>query len=329
MFWVGAMIAEPVTPSGCAECHADIARRQFASRHALTLAPYAKSPLARVLASSGADAGGFRYEYTTSGVTARRNSERATASLEWAFGAGGHGMTAVGQYDGLYFEHRLSYYALPGATSLTPGHPEAPPRSAADALGVLKLPQDIYKCFDCHSTNLRPDAGGGPELSRMTAGVTCERCHGPGERHSRAAQVGLPPVEIAKAIFNAARLPAKAQVEFCGGCHRLPDASRHSQTPEIQNPLSVRFQPIGLMASRCFRESGRLSCLICHDPHEDAKRDPAFYVGRCLTCHEGTGSPIVACRRREPQDCAPCHMRKATPLPNLTFTDHRIRLFGR
>ena len=34
-----------------------------------------------------------------------------------------------------------------------------------------------------------------------------------------------------------------------------------------------------------------------------------------------------ACRRNQRQDCLPCHMRPAHPLPNLTFTDHRIRIY--
>jgi hypothetical protein len=292
------------------------------------LTQYKQSRLAEFLGSWGAENGGFRYEYAPSSVTVRRNTDRATATLEWAFGAGGHGMTPVGRYEDIYYEHRLSFYAVPGKPALTPGHPAATPRTAPDALGVLKLPQDIYKCFDCHSTGLRPDADGGPELSRMTPGVTCERCHGPGERHVQAARAGRPAAEILRTIFNSARLPTKAQVEVCGGCHRLPDAGRPSATPEVDNPVSVRFQPIGLMASRCFRESGKLSCVTCHDPHEDAKRgDAKFYIEKCLGCHASTNSPVVTCKRHERQDCATCHMRKTTPLQHLTFTDHRIRVY--
>jgi hypothetical protein len=289
---------------------------------------YEQSRLGPFLRSAGAESGGFRYEYGPSSVTVRRNTERVTATLEWAFGAGGHGMTPVGQFEGLFYEHRLSYYAVPGKPALTPGHAATAPRTAVDALGVLKLPQDIYKCFDCHSTGLTADAVGGPDFSRMTAGITCERCHGPGQRHVEAARSGRPSTDIAESIFNGGRLPAKALVEVCGGCHRLPDARNSSATPEIDDPVSVRFQPVGLMASRCFRESGKLSCVTCHNPHEDAKHSGSnFYVAKCLACHAGGNSPVVACKRREKQDCAPCHMRKVTPLEHLTFTDHRVRVY--
>jgi hypothetical protein len=97
---------------------------------------------------------------------------------------------------------------------------------------------------------------------------------------------------------------------------------------KLSDPVTVRFQPYGLLASRCFRESGGLSCLTCHDPHTDAVRgDSSFYVARCLSCHAASAPPAVACRRRERFNCLPCHMRKAAAMAHLTFTDHRIRVY--
>lgn len=314
----------------CPECHAEIARKQALSRHAKTLSRFEGSHLAALLASSPLpEKNGYQFDYGASMVTVRRNTERATGTLEWAFGANAYGLTAVGRFEGLYYEHRVSFYLAPGKPGITPGHSTAPPRTAADALGVLKLPQDIYQCFDCHSTGLIRDAAGGPDLSKITPGVTCERCHGPGQRHVEAVRAGRPLAEIRKAIFfNGGRLLAKESVEFCGGCHRLPEPGRQSFQPEIDNPISVRFQPVGLMASPCFRESKRLSCLTCHDPHENAVRNNAeSYVEKCMQCHSSSTPPAVRCRRSEKQDCLPCHMRKATPLPYLTFTDHRIRIY--
>jgi len=328
--WLGWFIAAclDAAPSVCAECHANVTQKQEPSAHAKTLTKYEASRLAEFLKSSDSENGGFHYEYGPSSVMVRRNTERARGTLEWAFGAGTQGLTPVGRYEGIFFEHRLSYYAIPGKPAQTPGHAAAPPRTAAEALGVLKLPQDIFRCFDCHSTGLTPDIDGGPNLSQMTPGITCERCHGPGERHVQLARAAHPPDEVRKAIFNAGRLPAKASVEVCGGCHRLPEPGRSSQTPEVDNPVSVRFQPVGLMASRCFRESGKLSCLTCHDPHEDVRRgESSFYVAKCLGCHESRASAVVNCRRSTRQECAPCHMRKVSPLQYLTFTDHRIRVY--
>jgi hypothetical protein len=130
----------------------------------------------------------------------------------------------------------------------------------------------------------------------MRPGVTCERCHGPGRTHAEAARAGRPNGEVARVILNPGRFPAKAQVEMCGECHRLPEPGEVSPAPEMLDPIAVRFQPIGLMASRCFLVSRNLSCLTCHDPHEDARpRARDFYAARCLACHK-TAASVCSCR---------------------------------
>ena len=98
--------------------------------------------------------------------------------------------------------------------------------------------------------------------------------------------------------------------------------------PELEDPMSIRFQPVGLMASRCFIASRKLSCLTCHDAHENARRnDPAWYTARCLQCHQARSPTGSACKRTASENCLPCHMQRATPAPYLSFTDHRIRIY--
>ena len=110
--------------------------------------------------------------------------------------------------------------------------------------------------------------------------------------------------------------------------HSSPDAAKPSLQPEQDDRLSVRFAPAGLMASECFRSSGRLSCVTCHDPHDNAKRDDSFYTARCISCHAATKGTIVACERASGQNCIPCHMERTRPAPELKFTDHRIRVLN-
>ncbi|MCI0537570.1 MAG: hypothetical protein L0Z50_20340, partial [Verrucomicrobiales bacterium] len=76
-----------------------------------------------------------RYESDNSNILL----ERADAILEWVFGAGSQGLTAVGRTDGRYFEHRVSYFARRNRPAITLGHPIEPRRSARESLG---LPQD-------------------------------------------------------------------------------------------------------------------------------------------------------------------------------------------
>ena len=144
----------------------------------------------------------------------------------------------------------------------------------------------------------------------MIPGVTCERCHGPGAAHSARPTLNN--------IVRLSKLSATESVRFCAECHR-------SAAAEPQDPVSIRFQPLGLMASKCYQVSGALSCVTCHAPHDDLVHDSGFYIARCLGCHASNGGrPAVSCKRAARQDCLPCHMKRASPLPFLTFTDHRI-----
>jgi hypothetical protein len=85
------------------------------------------------------------------------------------------------------------------------------------------------------------------------------------------------------------------------------------------------------MASRCFRESKTLTCLTCHDPHENARpRTDSAYSTKCMSCHAKDNSPVKLCRRKEgpvAANCLTCHMQQASLGPYLRFTDHRIRVY--
>jgi hypothetical protein len=119
------------------------------------------------------------------------------------------------------------------------------------------------------------------------------------------------------------------QVEFCGQCHRLPTAEMGAE-PELESPVTVRFAPVGLLASHCFTGSkGKLSCLTCHDAHADAQpRSSISYTDKCLGCHVNDRQGIKACRRRQRENCLPCHMRQSSLGAYLRFTDHRIRVYA-
>jgi hypothetical protein len=222
-------------------------------------------------------------------------------ATRWVFGGGHYGRTPLEFQNGRWVEGPRTWFTDTRRLDRTPGH--------ADERGVVQSPRDAERCFSCHATGVRT----GPDLSTMVAGVQCERCHGPGAAHSATPSP--------KNILNSGRFGAKQQVQVCGECHRTPPATGASREPELDDPLSVRFQPVGLMASACFQKSGKLSCATCHDAHAPAVRnDPAFYASKCAGCHSTRS-------RKCKTDCVGCHMPKSNPAPHLTFTDHRIRAY--
>lgn len=314
--------AAPAHPASCITCHPVQVERHQKSPHANALARVDEATLR--LWRPVRERTGIRIDYPAVGVVeASREGASLRASLEWIFGTGRKARTLVGRHEGGYFEHRLSWYREGDRLGLTPGHPPRPAESLVEALGVPQNPTTMERCFGCHTTNLKV-TGGGAQFT-FTPGVQCERCHGDGEAHSLDASP--------RSILTFKNLSAKSSVQFCAGCHRLPDREYNSATPEVEDPLSVRFQPVGLTASQCFVKSGKLSCTTCHDPHTEMKpASDASYRQACVGCHAATAAPVRSrCDRRANAQaaCVSCHMQRSSPVPNLTFTDHRIRVYQR
>jgi predicted CXXCH cytochrome family protein len=318
--------AEFVGPEACGGCHPKQYQSQRATNHARALRPVNETALSALLANQSIrDRSGavFQYRQAAAGVEVSITKGAASARmlLEWCFGAGSKGLTPVGRSGGEYIEHRVSWYRQSGRLGLTAGHPAGAPAEITAFLGVPQPPATISRCFGCHATAVES----GPDLSRMLPGVTCERCHGPGGGHVAAARGGK---SIGNTVFNPRRVSAAAQVQVCAQCHRSPNAEFPSSMPELDDAGSIRFAPVGFQVSVCFLKSKALSCVTCHDPHANPRpaSDPA-YTTVCLQCHSDSPRPPSSCRRASQAGCVGCHMKKAAPMPDLTFTDHRIRIY--
>ena len=303
----------------CASCHPAQAARHRGSAHAQALsratAVHADTLFDRpVRERTGIE---FTYQAAKDGllVSARQgSSEPATAVLEWIFGAGVLAVTPVGRYDGKYFEHRVSHYSAPQRPALTLGHGGVPKSSAA-ALGLSQTADTIFRCFNCHATGVKP----GPDLSQINPGVHCQRCHGTSESH-----VQNPTLQNVRKWTD---VTAAESVGMCAECHRAPTTAESSRPPEQLDPLSVRFAPVGLTASKCFQVSGKLACVTCHDPHGGPRPSRSSIEGKCQGCHPANTAVVSACPRPQDTSCLSCHMQQTTPAPHLTFTDHRIRVY--
>jgi hypothetical protein len=342
-----------VSSKACASCHPGESALHARSGHALTLLPASRVELSRRLdGASLADPerADVRWAYRTRhGRLELSRVDRHGVDrwiVQYAFGSGHHATTFVNVLDPVapaILEHRITYYARESRLGVTPGQrAAASPTPEVKPHGKELTPSESRKCFGCHSTQLSVRDNPGIDEETMIPNVSCERCHGPGRAHVERANQGAPIAQLAMP-FGPNGWTADTQMILCGTCHRHPSRARQGQI-RPDDPQLARFQPVGIMQSRCYRESGgAFSCVTCHDPHARASPDRAKYDSICLICHTGRGlgtrqnaiiakaaggssSPGAACSVSPRGACVECHMPRVDSGQHILFTDHWIRI---
>ncbi len=338
------LVREPAPFLGaasCAACHRALFKSQQASRHSRTLkntvqirdVPWPKSKVT--------DPDNPRVNHQFLGVDSKIEvvtavgNEVFRAVVEFAMGSNHHGQSFLAREEnGQIRELRIAHYPAAPEWDRTMEHPLEPP----DVPGYLGRPitaEAFRKCINCHSTNFRAvlEPDGRPEA--RDHGIGCERCHGPGGNHPAAIAASFPQPAIARPRLA----PAARIVALCGECHTAPTTT----TPA--DPSFVRYQASSLVLSRCYTESrDRLSCVSCHDPHQDVETAAAPYEATCLKCHTRSQSSAggqtrqqfdldqaeaarTVCSVNTKNDCLNCHMPKIkNAVPRTEFTDHHIRV---
>ena len=275
--------------------------------------------------------------------------------IDYVMGSGNHVRTYLHRtVRNTLVELPLAWYAEKGGTwAMNPGFDTNHP-PIGRKIG--------YDCMFCHNgypaiPGGHDDAGAEPVFTApLPEGIDCQRCHGPGGDHVRAAQVpNAKPEDIRRAIVNPKRLPAALGMNVCEQCHLettstpLPNAVRrfdrrpYSYRPG--EPLSAfilffdhapgsgrddKFEIVSsvyrLRKSQCFlRSNGALMCTTCHNPH-DIPHGPGaadHYNAACRQCH-GT---IQAASHPPGPSCVACHMpkRRAEDVVHGVMTDHLIQ----
>lgn len=155
------------------------------------------------------------------------------------------------------------------------------------------------------------------DAEALKPGVTCQRCHGPRQAHVDSEG------EIGDSFWATAT--QMESVNRCGQCHRRAD-EQDSKTVTTDNSDIVRFQPVGLVQSACFRGSPKMTCLTCHDPHRPLSAQNSLGISQCVQCHDGAAGHDPMCGAGHRDDCLRCHMPKVRGTRPVEFTDHWIRI---
>lgn len=198
-------------------------------------------------------------------------------------------------------------------------------------------------CLHCHASQVRHISG---TLNKyqdqpfLENGVSCERCHGPGQPHIQAVRTNSRDLRI----VNPRKLDSVRRDSICLQCH-LTGAARVARTAEgptafrpgdrLSDHVAVFVWEGGpperaatdhaeqLSRSRCQQAAGdKLWCGTCHDPHAEPAADQrvALYRQPCVGCHGEKACPVNG------PDCTSCHMPKGRSREgeHVVYTDHTI-----
>ena len=239
--------------------------------------------------------------------------------IGWMIGAGRIGQTYVFEKDGQFYEGRVSYFSEIQGLDITIGHSAGRPASLLEAAGRRMDPSETTRCFECHTTNSVED--GKLTLRKMTPGVQCIHCHAAAPKHLAGLAEGDLDLDEMKKLKA---MSTEEVSNFCGHCHHSLEEVLMLNQHDI---TTVRFQPYRLELSKCYDpEDSRISCLACHDPHEELSTETAHYDGKCLACHGG-GKPGARTCKVSKKDCTDCHMPKLElPGSHHKFADHTIHI---
>jgi len=311
----------------CAKCHAKESAFQPMTSMAHAAETVAECGILRTHPHLHLRLGRFDYTIERKGdqsiYTVSDGAGNLAVPIKYAFGLGDAGQTYIFEKDGQYFESFVSFYKAIDSLDITIGDQALRPSSLTDAAGRHIGSQEIALCFSCHTTNAIYN--GSLVEEKLIPGVQCERCHGPSENHLVGLKKGDAQLFAMKKLTA---MTAEDSAQFCGGCHRTWQfVAEHGP----HGTGNVRFQPYRLTNSKCFDvDDARISCMTCHNPHQQVDTVSADYDAKCQACHAAPGMAGKAGAKVchvATKDCAGCHMPKIElPGSHHTFTDHDIRI---
>ena len=267
--------------------------------------------------------------------------------IDYIVGSGQHTNSHLYQVNGYLYQAPITFYTQKGQWDLAPGF-----EKGANSRFSRKIETE---CITCHNGLPKQVPGSINKYGDIPLGIDCERCHGPGSVHVAEKQAGNI-VDTSKgpdySIVNPRRMSTEQQNNLCQRCHlqgvavlnegktffdfkpsqKLSDAW-HVFMPQYSQDdrhMIMASHVERMKQSACFVQSGKMSCITCHNPHVTVKATPvAQYNTACLSCHttKQVCTELPAKRNVVQNNCVACHMPKngSIDIPHVAVTDHRIQ----
>src|SRR5437763_89489 len=204
----------------CGGCHNEIYRKYSATSMARSSGKTGSGEFRENFARADFRDGGLGAAYRISPAAegyrlqfSREDSgARGERLLEWFIGSGRVGRSYVSALDGFLFQSPVSYYSADARWDVSPGYRRYP---------SISLTRTVETgCLQCHASRLQPVAATQNRFRDppfLENGISCERCHGPGQKHVSLMSSGNR--KGPAGIVNPSKLDPARRDGICAQCH--------------------------------------------------------------------------------------------------------------
>lgn len=289
-------------------------------------------------------------------LTGKDTTHKRIQKIDFIIGSGQHTNSHIYSVNGYLHQAPITFYTQKKKWDLAPGFEKNNERFSR----IIEA-----ECMTCHNGYPEMEPASQNKYLSVKTGIDCERCHGPGSLHVAEKQAGII-TDTSKTpdytIVNPRRLPTELQNNICQRCHlqgiavvndgkSFFDFRPGMKLSEVMNVFMPQYEGAEdkmIMASHvermkkspCYVNSGKMSCITCHNPHVSVKFTPREqYLNACYSCHQSQPSetntlfPAHGCTEKEQiraarnNDCITCHMphNGSIDIPHVAVTDHYIR----
>jgi cytochrome c554/c'-like protein len=315
----------------CSNCHKSFYRSHIHTAHYLTTRPASAEFI-----KGNFNPGKNRYAYDSDIVLMmeKRDSgyyqvgyykgvERIAKRFDIVVGSGSKGQTYITKFQNRLYQLPVSYFTMADNWANSPQYPTHP---------VLFNRPITSRCLECHTTFAQKISAPNhvPEEfdNHIIYGVDCEKCHGPAAKHVEF-QSQNPKETKAKYIINPAAFSRQQSLDLCSLCHggrlrdikpsfafisgdKLSDYFAIDTLIPSPDEIDVHGNQNGLLhSSKCFRMS-QMTCITCHNTHENERGKTELFSQRCISCHNSEHNTI--CKMTASigpsimKNCIDCHM---------------------